>query len=136
TTGGSSNGDQIGIVVPVSGSPSGQTNTCRFEHALAPHSPLLRQPLVVRSPAAYRNNESGVCSESRTPRQFSSGPRAVPLGFSGGHRRLASRGPGRSAPRLDRGRAALHNGSLELPSGQRAYTIPVLPWPLAAQFKR
>jgi hypothetical protein len=28
------------------------------------------------------------------------------------------------------------NGSLELTSGQRAYTVPVLPRPLAAQFKR
>ena len=28
------------------------------------------------------------------------------------------------------------NDSLELTSGQRSYAIPVLPWPLAAQFKR
>jgi hypothetical protein len=29
-----------------------------------------------------------------------------------------------------------HNDSLELTSGQRSYGVPVLPWPLAAQFRR
>ena len=133
---GSSSGDQIGLVVRVSGSPSGQTNTCRLAAPVGASPCVLRQPLVVRSPAVPRSNESRVVSELPTPRVFPSRAGAVPLGFSGCQRQLASRRPGRLAPRLDRRKHPLHNGSLELTSGQRAYTVLVLPWPLAAQFMR